>query len=474
MALQTPNEIGTIDFGQNMLKNALEMPDKTSAVWQLYSNLNIIDFLVTKNQRSRQTRGLNGNFSKWVIGALGVVGTVSSTAASANPANLTITLTDPTFNQFLEGDTVGDGTAAMNQGTVVSTSPGSIEIEPAGNTITTGWTSAFAAGTVVVAMWNTSPQSESDSPGSRYYSPSEISNRTSVMRISKYVKSSEFFQTWASPNGVKRSEDGGMWATSFDKYMGREIAIATEFRALWSQPGVYAPGSGGSKNYSMGLKAAIQDPIRGGVYRGWTNLFTEDQFINWVVEVCNRQGTPNNTFKLVCGRNAFARVQSFNTNMIVNTGVRNTVGGESVEGFDSYKYAIAGFSVDLIIHPMLTSPIYWKNNTTIPGITNNPRMGYTMILLDETMYPTATSDGTLDLPAMEKVYFPAWGDGTDEIYYYIPGIGGSNLAGAGLSGMEMQTGNLAVTGKPGFTFGYYSDFCYDFVATNMGWAELLV
>lgn len=280
MALQTRNEIGTVDFTQNALKNALEMPDKSSAVYQLYNGLNVIDFLVTKNQRTRQTRGLNGNFSKWVIGAMGVVATVASNAAASNPANLTVTFTDPTFSSFLVGDVVGDGTAAMNQGRVVAVAAGSIEIEYAGDTIANGWGSSFAAGTVCVNMWNASPTAESDSPGSRYYIPQEISNRTSVMRISKYIKASEFFQTWASARNIDN-----MWVSSTDDYMMKEIAMATEFRALWAQPGVNAAAQGGSVNYSMGLKAAIQDPVRGGVYRGWTNMFTEAQFIDWVKEV---------------------------------------------------------------------------------------------------------------------------------------------------------------------------------------------
>lgn len=467
----TPNQTG-LDFQNNAMLNALSMEDKAGAVYQLYKGQNVIDYLVTKNQASRQTRGKDGNFTKWVIGAIGISSLIASSTAASNPANLTITFVDPSEQRFVPDMVVGDGSAAMNQGRVVSATPGSIEVEPAGDTINNGFSGAFAAASTCTFLWMAQPTTDSDNPQSLYDVPYPVTNRTSVMRFATNIKSSDLFQTWA-----RVSKDGQqVWATSGETFMWQRIAMAKELRAIWSQPGVYNPAQGGPVNYSQGFRSAVQDPVRGGVYRGFTNMFTEDQFIEWVTEVCNRQGTVGNEFDLVCGRGAYRRVSSFNRELVVNTGTRNTVGGTSVEGFNTYQYDIAGFKINMMIHPMFTNGSLWGTaNTTIPGWTNWNRMDFTMMLMDYNLYPTITENGEEFLPAMEKVYFPIWEDGTEEIYFYSPGAGGSNLMGqASLDGTELTQGRLAVTGRLSVTFGYASNFCYDFVCSNMGLAEILV
>jgi hypothetical protein len=100
-------------------------------------------------------------------------------------------------------------------------------------------------------------------------------------------------------------------------------------------------------------------------------------------------------------------------------------------------------------------------------------MQYTGIFLDEGMYQAVGKPG-VSLPAMEKVYYPTRNQ--EELYYYTPGIIGSELQGASLTGNELTNGqvNLAVSQKDAVTFGYYSNFCFDFMTQRMGWCEVVV
>jgi len=92
-------------------------------------------------------------------------------------------------------------------------------------------------------------------------------------------------------------------------------------------------------------------------------------------------------------------------------------------------------------------------------------MQYTGVVLDTQPYEAV---GGGSLPAMEKVYF---GD-EEMIYYYVPGIIGSNLKGG--SNEMLRDGNfsLAVNNNDSVTTGFYSDCAYDFMARRMGWLEL--
>jgi hypothetical protein len=69
---------------------------------------------------------------------------------------------------------------------------------------------------------------------------------------------------------------------------------------------------------------------------------------------------------------------------------------------------------------------------------------------------------------MEKVYF---GD-EEMVYYYVPGIVGSNLRGG--SGEMLRNGDfvLAVNHNDAVTTGFYTDCAYDFMSYRMGWMEL--
>lgn len=470
----TANEIGTLDFANNALLNSLNKPDKSEAVWDL-SNINIMDLIISRNQATRRTQGKDGYFQKGIMGNP-IVNNVVATV-TLNGANLDLTLQDPAYNAFLIGDTITDATAAMNMGTVISCAPGILTIEPAGNTVNTGFSSSlhFVAGTSTLKLFNTSAIRESDAAGSRYYYPEYIDNQTAVHRVNKYIESNDMFQTWPKTIKTYPNPDGGgdFWYSTIDKSMANDIAVEQEMRAIFGQYSSYN-GLGGKKNYSRGFKASVLDPKRNGTYRSWSNLFTESQFIDFISESASKQSMASTTHKLIVGRGALQRIQSFSSTggQIQQIGKLNTIGGAEVKGLNSYEYGIAGFNVQLIMHPLLNNTDFWNQTSTIAGTNGLPRMAFTMMMIDEGMYSPVGSPNDI-LPAMEKVYYPIGMD-NEEVYYYTPGVIGSNLQGADIPEGSMFGGQmkLAVTQKPGVTFGYISNFCYDFMTQRSGWAEL--
>lgn len=453
----TPNQLSTLDFANNLLLNGLNMDDKSKMVYDFSGGYNVLDFLITRGAKTRQIDGEDGVFQKPIMGRSQVIAQVASTVVVG--PNLQVTFTDPTYDNFRVQETVTDGTAAMNQGRVVAKGPGFIVLEPA-PPITT-WDTAlhFVAGSNALAIFVSAGNRGSTGVQSLYEQPFYVRNQTSIIRESVELFRRDMFKTWVEASGK-------YWYSAQDMITAQRYARSLDFKALWSNFGQIANSSvGGAVNYSMGLKASIQDPNRGGIYQALTNPMTQNNFENWIGKIADRQAVQNVDINILCGRGFLNRIQSFTTPFIQFAGKNNTFGGESVKGLDVRQYAINGINVNFVMMPLLNDIEKFPTLSTIAGV--NPtysRMAYTAIALDTSTYDAVGGGG--NLPAMEKVYFGS----QETIYGYIPGLIGQGATSA--SSVFTDGKIFAANDRDAVNLQIYSDCAYDFMSYRMGWLEL--
>lgn len=457
MSKQTLNQISNLPFENNLILNGLTKEDKSSIVFDFSGGYNVLDLIVSKVASSRRIVGKDGIFQKPIMGLSVVQAQVASNAV--NGSLLRVNFLDPTYDKFRVTEIITDGTAADNMGRVVNAGAGFIEMEIAPNgTSATSWNAAtmFVAGTYATALWNAQVNRGSGAMASLYEYPQYVTNQTAIMRENVELYRRDASQTWVE-------FQGDYWYSAQDMIMMQRIARAMEHRSLFSYMGTST--TGGTTNHTMGLKASIKDPNRGGVYKSLANLPTQADFENFINEIADRQNAADVEINMLVGRGLLNRIQGFTSQYIQYAGQANTFGGTSVKGLDVRQYDINGVHVNLIHAPILNDRSRFPQTSSIAGAGNFTRMQYTGIVLDINSYDAV---GGGSLPAMEKVYF---GD-EEMVYYYVPGIVGSNLRGG--SGEMLRNGDfvLAVNHNDAVTTGFYTDCAYDFMSYRMGWMEL--
>lgn len=454
--MATQNQVTNLPFENNAILNGLNKPDKSDLVYDLSGGYNMIDFLITRSAPARQVFGLDGKVEKPIIGRSDVGQLISSNSASGN--NLIVNFSDPTFNTFRETEVLTDGTAANNQGRVVYAAPGTVTLEPvSGNTSLA--TTTFAAGAFASRLFQASINRGSSGITSLYEDPLYVYNLTSISRDSEDFFRRDFFQTYPTFNGK-------FWITAQEKFMMNRFARGLERKAIWSKLGqqtTSAPG-GGKINYSMGLKDAILNPDRGGVYLPLSNMITQGQFETWLGQIADRKNAAHYKISIGMGRGALNALQQFARPYIQYAGSQNTFGGQAVKGVDTYHYSANGIDAEFIMIPLFNDREQFPGMSTVSGTGGYTRMQYTMIAFDFDNYQGI---GGGMAPAMEKCYF-----GNEEIVYgYMPGMTGAQAREAAPSQFQ-SSGNLIVSDRDGSSIQVYSDCCYDFMPFRMGWCEM--
>lgn len=453
----TLNQISNLDFANNLILNQLDMPDKSALVYDYSNGYNVVDFLVTRNAKPRQIDGLEGKFSKPIMGISQVIAQVDS-ATTVSTTRLRVNFVDPNYDLFRLTETVSDGTANNYMGRVIEHGPGYIILEAAPPI--TAWNTSihFVAGTFATVLFQSSANTGSVGMESLYEYPEYVTNQTSIIRESVELFRRDMSKTWVTFKG-------NYWASAQDELAMKRLSRELEFKALWSKYGQITNSAlGGTVNYSMGLKAAIQDDTRGGIYTPLTSAMTQEDFENFIGRVADKQSAAHTNLTIILGRGALKQIQSFTSPYIQFAGKQNTFGGETVKGLDVYKYDIGGIHCDFVMAPALNDKDRFPQVTTVPGLAGNTRLQYTMIALDNSDYEAV---GGGSLPAMEKVYF-----GPKEISY-------DYLSGVAMNGQKFFSGAtsgnvIPVNDRDGISFQIYSDCAYDFMANRMGWLELVV
>jgi len=452
------NQLSTGEFRNNLLLNRLNKDDKSKAVYDFSGGYNLIDFLATRNAPARRIDGDQGMFYKPLMGNNAVVAQVSSTSLSGSI--LTVNFSNPTFNNFRVQVVVSDGTAANNQGRVIAKGPGFVKLEVV-NTGTWNTSLHFVPGTYCTALFVASGNIGSTGVESLYETPVYVSNQTSIVRESANIYRRDMVKTWVE-------FENGYWSTAQDYLTAQRFANALEYKALFGEYSQTANSSvGGTVNYSMGLRAAIRDPQRGGIYQPLSSAMGQGDFENWIGRMADRQALQHVNFTIMCGRGFLNAIQKFTTPFIQFAGSHNTFGGNEVKGYDVMTYSVNGITCDFILHPIFNNRDMWPAFSTVASLGQFTRMQYTAVALDLGMIDGV---GGGALPAIEKVYY-----GDEEVVYeYLRGIAMGGGVPASAPAASSASGLPAVNDRDGISLQIYSDCAYDFMAYRMGWMEVVV
>ncbi len=451
------NQLSTQEFRNNLLLNRLNKDDKSKAVYDYSGGYNLIDFLATRNAPSRRVDGDQGIFQKPLMGNNAVVAQVASNSVSGNV--ITVNFTNPNYNSFRSQVVCNDGTAANNQGRIISKGPGFVKMELV-NTGSWDATLHFVAGSFCTALYNASGNIGSSGMESLYEYPVYVQNQTSITRETTRINRRDMVKTWVE-------FENGYWDTAQDYLTAQRFANNLEYKAIFGEYGQTLNSSiGGTVNYSMGLRAAIRDPQRGGIYQPLSSAMGQGDFESWIGRIADRQALQHVNLTIMCGRGFLKQIQNFTSSFIQFGGSQNTFGGAEVKGYDVKTYSVNGITADFIMHPIFNNRDMFPTQSTISSLGQFTRMQYTAYALDFGMIDGV---GGGSLPAIEKVYF-----GPDEITYeYLRGIamgGGVPASAPGAS----SAGSQPVNDKDGIDLEIYSDCAYDFMAYRMGLMETVV
>lgn len=453
--ITTPNQLSNVDFANNLVLNGINSPDKTKLVYDLSNGYNLLEMLMyLKGRQSRQVTGKDGVISKPVMGVSRVIAQVASNAAVGS--NLQVNFVDTTYDLFRLGETVFDSSASQNMGRVVSKGLGFIVLEPHPSVGTWVTGSHFTAGMYAFGGFNSSGDRLSGGTTSIYETPFYVDDRTAIIRESISIARRDMFQTYVN-------FAGDFWWSGQDELAIRRFARQKTWRKYFSKEGVLNSAYQGTTSYTGGMKWAIQDPVRGGVYRPLTSPMTQADFENFIADISDRQASASTRHTILMGRGALRQIQGFTSPLIIPSGQHNTFGGSSVKGLDVRSYSIAGIEVDFILDPVLNDKFSFPAASTISGITYGTRMQHTMIAVDLSDYE-AVGGGML--PAIEDIHF---GD-EQTIYGYEAGLIGNNKS---MPSNVLTSGRIFATNdKDAVTLHIYEDSGCSIIANRMGWMEL--
>lgn len=449
----TKNQISNLNFQDNLVLNALNSPDKTQLVYDFSNGYNVLDMLMSKmrGKTATQVTGLDGLISKPIMGKSRIIAQVASTSLVGD--KLKVVFVSPNAN-FRIKDTVIDSSVNQTMGRVITSTADYIVLEKIERAWSTG--TDFLAGTYAFVGWDASGNRGSGGKSSLYEYPQYVDNQTAILRETVEIFRRDMSKTYAT-------FQGDFWYTAQDQLTVRRFARQQEQRDFFSKFGTISGSSvEGNVNFNGGLKWAITDPVRGGVYKPLTNVMTQGDFEDFIGQISDRKATTSNTIPLLVGRSALRQLQSFTSDFIKYAGKSNTFGGESVKGLDVYEYSVAGTNCKFIMAPILNDVDAYPQTSSIAGI-NGTRMQNTMIALDDSDFDAV---GGGSLPAMERIYF-----GEEEyIYGYIPGLIGKG--GTDPSNV-LRSGTMSMADdKDGVSLQMYTDSGIDVIGQRMGWMEL--
>lgn len=332
----------------------------------------------------------------------------SSTIVSGN---MVINFVDPTYDSFRINDQVISEPSNIS-GKVISTSPGTITIEPP-NGVTYVSGTHFVANSYVKVGWDSSPNFYSTSKAPLYEFPETDYNYSSIKRDTNYASRRQ--------RALKTEVywKGEYWGNAQVDLMVQRALRNCEIAYLFGQRNRTNYSNSGETDENGGLEWAIQN--RGGVYYPLTSAVTETQFDRFLTEMWDRKANRSGMLTLFMGKGMMKYIQrNFTNDYIINSGEMNTFGGEGVNGIDVRVYSVAGEMFNLAHLPILDDPQYFPDNSTVPGLVIQRKKANNVYCLD--MEDIPTPDGAGKRPAIEKI--TAAGDSP----YYFGRINGMDQA----------------------------------------------
>lgn len=331
------------------------------------------------------------------VGNLAVAARIQSNSLVG--LNLVVTLQDTTYRNFRVGDLVMD--SEMVFGKVISSSAGSVTIEPAGTTFVAA--THFVAGATIKCVGNASIKDSSRGISSLYVTPTLDYNYPGITRDSQYISAKDMIATYPRWNGE-------YWWFAQEEMMLQNFARMIEQKWVYTERGVII-GQDGEYYLNGGLIWSIKN--RGGVYLKSPNIIDENTFNDLIYQVSVKRANYEQSLICLHGRAAKMEIDKFMGDTIKYSGKNNTFGGDGVKGFSIPSYNIGSVEVTFVHFPLLDNPVFNSEPCTLAGATGT-RGSNSFFLIDKSML---VGLGGSSKPPVEVFHFG------DEMYYgHIRGL----------------------------------------------------
>jgi len=391
--------ISTLPFSNNIIANALNERNPFEAVYDISGGYNtytrVVDFL----NKGGSVKVTSDKYEKAVLGNLNVAAEVS--AGTGTGTSKVVTLADASYDAFRVGDVVMD--LNRTQGMVIASAAGSVTVEVLDSAAFVA--ADFGSGTIR-RISDASPNNGSTGKSALYYTPETDYNYTQIVRNSTFLNRRDM----ALNTYVKYS--GNNWWLAQEELMVKDIARQLEYNSIFGKRGRNVT-SRGTVDRNGGLLWSIDN--RGGTHIVASSQMTRDDFHDYLYTMLAKNANRSRELTLFYGLDALKAIQDFSQDILVNTGINNSLGGKDVLGFDVQTYGYLGTKINFVPLPMLDDPKMFGNE--ISTVTGKPRYSSSFFLIDTTPIDGV---GAGPQPAIEKIH-----KGEKEMYYgYIPGMVG--------------------------------------------------
>ncbi len=418
----------TLDLGGSIYAGGLNKPNDYKLVYNLADGYNAASTCFAAwNQTASDALGLplmTGNDKyefatedvNWVIESI-------NAAPVASGANLVISYSG-TNDFFRTGQTVIDKN--LTQGQVVSHGVGTVTVSPVSKALSSA--TDFQAGDYVREFSFAAAFRASKGTTPIYNVPSKDYDYPQNFRGTMFLAATDFQDTYPMYNGKSwghRQVD----RTIMQVAMEQERTLLLGDRASAQQPG-------GITYYTGGLAWAAKN--RGGQYVPLTSPLTTTMWSNILQAQRIKKATRGGMRKIILAGDGFITYfqNNFTQPFVLQSGTRNTFGGQSVKGLDVRTWSIAGEEYDIIHLPFNDDPNYWVNDaTTIPGYFGG-KMSNSFYIIDPNVIGSV--GGGASRPPVQYIW---WGQKGMNIKA-IPGMvnmDGSSNTGMGSSGGYQNT-----------------------------------
>jgi len=389
----------TLDLGESLLGKLLNSRNAFRNIYDLSGGYGKATQIVTllNEGGSVKVNTADAKYEKFTIGHQGVIAKIDTRAVSG--VNLILTLIDPLFDFFRNGDVVLDIDRA--QGFVLSHAPGTITISPYDRDVFLA--TDFESGDFARRGWNSSSNRNSTGTESLYATPDTIVNFGSIKRDSVFLHRRDFHETFIDEAISKKN-----WALMQEHVLINRVMQSMEWSHLFEERNQKII-NGELTNSNGGLLWAIKN--RGGTHIVSPNDLTEETWQGLIETVSKKDATSSSRLTFLYGKAALSRIQSFTSDFVKQSGINNTFGGTEVSGIDVQTYAYLGTIIDFVYLPILDDETMFPEQSTITG---KQRMSSAFFLVD---FSSVMGHEGEEIPAIERFHFDIEG----MRYGYIPG-----------------------------------------------------
>ncbi len=349
----------TLDLGGSIYANGLNKPNDYKLVYNLADGYNAATTCFAAwNQDASDALGLplmTGN-DKYEFATEDVDWVVENITGNVQSgANLVLTYAG-TNDFFRNYQTVIDSSGV--QGQVIAHGAGTVTVAPVGTALVAG--TNFIIGTYVKEFSYAAAFRASKGTTPLYTVPTKDYDYPQNFRGTSFLAATDFQDTYPMFNGKSwghRQVDKAIMQMSIEKE--RQLLLGD--RAVFNSPQ-------GTTYTTASLAWAAKN--RGGQYVPLNTTLTQTMWSNILQTQRIKKATRGGKRKIILAGDGFITYfqNNFTQQFVVTAGIRNTFGGQTVNGLDVRMWAIAGEEYDIIHLPFFDDPDYWVNDaTTIPG-----------------------------------------------------------------------------------------------------------